>query len=367
MKILLVGFKLSVGIELYLLMLVKHLRGLGHEISICGDGSVVAGLPDGTPIANGGGTVQMVRDTLNPAHYISFARELERRAPEVVFFVSSHTLNIGAILLARLYSRKAVVVSQVHDPLPHSGAGYGVVILLSQLLQSWFSDQIIVAGAQLRELVHRYYAIPLTRIHVLPLGAHRQEMDTEDRSDRLYIPVLGRIEDYKGIEVFLEAAAAVCARMEGSRVPFKFLIAGAGDLNKYSAGIARVPPDRLEIRNQRISDTEFDEILANSHVCVLPYLDGTQTGTTQIAYYNHCPVIVTRVGSLAELVEEGRTGFIIAPNQPGELADRLVELLSDPARCRVLQSECHHYYREHLRWSCIILKLQDLILAWARR
>ena len=48
------------------------------------------------------------------------------------------------------------------------------------------------------------------------------------------------------------------------------------------------------------------------------------------------PVIATRVGGLPEVVEPGRTGFLISPDRPSELAHALVNLARDPARAEEL-------------------------------
>ena len=42
------------------------------------------------------------------------------------------------------------------------------------------------------------------------------------------------------------------------------------------------------------------------------------------------PVVATRVGGIPEIVEDGRTGFLVAPQQPDQLAERINLLLDDP-------------------------------------
>jgi 1,4-alpha-glucan branching enzyme len=41
------------------------------------------------------------------------------------------------------------------------------------------------------------------------------------------------------------------------------------------------------------------------------------------------PVVAAAVGGLREIVEDGRTGFLVSPTSPDELADRLLRLLTD--------------------------------------
>jgi phosphatidylinositol alpha-1,6-mannosyltransferase len=48
------------------------------------------------------------------------------------------------------------------------------------------------------------------------------------------------------------------------------------------------------------------------------------------------PVVVGRSGGAPETVLDGKTGFVVPPDDYRALADRLVELLADPARCRAM-------------------------------
>jgi glycosyltransferase involved in cell wall biosynthesis len=48
------------------------------------------------------------------------------------------------------------------------------------------------------------------------------------------------------------------------------------------------------------------------------------------------PVVATAVGGIPELVVEGETGFLVAPDRPEPIADALVAILSAPDRGRAL-------------------------------
>ena len=47
-------------------------------------------------------------------------------------------------------------------------------------------------------------------------------------------------------------------------------------------------------------------------------------------------MVATEVGGTLELVREGETGLLVPPRNPRALADRLQELLRDPARASKL-------------------------------
>lgn len=43
----------------------------------------------------------------------------------------------------------------------------------------------------------------------------------------------------------------------------------------------------------------------------------------------HKPVVATRVGGIPEVVEDGRSGFLVAPRQPAQAAEKILMLLAD--------------------------------------
>jgi glycosyltransferase involved in cell wall biosynthesis len=71
---------------------------------------------------------------------------------------------------------------------------------------------------------------------------------------------------------------------------------------------------------------------------VLPLLPGRETFSIATLEAMACglPVVATAVGSMAEMVTDGRDGFIVRPDAPDQLADRLIALLAEPDRARAM-------------------------------
>ena len=65
MKFLLIGFKLSIGIEQYLISLKKALEVNGKKVELCGDKNQMIKL-GGNPISNSSSTINIILDTFNP-------------------------------------------------------------------------------------------------------------------------------------------------------------------------------------------------------------------------------------------------------------------------------------------------------------
>lgn len=351
MKLLLVGFKLSIGNELYMDILSKHLKGKDIEVDYCGDSNYIKKKANGYSIANGGNSAQMIIDTLNPLQWVKFFNVIRKGQYDIIFFISSHTLNNIAIVLSKLFT-KTTVVSHIHDPIPHSGTSYGWIILFSQKLQSRLSDSIIVYGKKLKNIVSSEYNINKNKIYEIKHGVYRDNKYSYEDQEKKYISLLGRIDEYKGIDIFLKAIKQLDNQIDKK---IKFVIGGKGDLSSYQSFIEELS-DRIMIKNYLIPNDEFDEILEKSYALVLPYKDGTQTGNIQVAYYCGTPCIVSNVGSIPELVIENETGFIIKTNDINSLSESILKLLN--SNYMDMGRNSFEYYEKYLRWDIIV---DDLI------
>ena len=90
-----------------------------------------------------------------------------------------------------------------------------------------------------------------------------------------------------------------------------------------------MPDSNIEFINEFIPNSKVSELFEKCSVVVLPYTDGSQSGIVPIAYSFSKPVVVTDVGSLAEVVKDGKTGFLIEPNNSKLLSQAVIKILSD--------------------------------------
>ena len=68
-------------------------------------------------------------------------------------------------------------------------------------------------------------------------------------------------------------------------------------------------------RTDFIPDDQVRYYFSAADLIVQPYKTATQSGVTQIAYHFERPMLVTNVGGLAEIVPNGRVGYVCAVNK----------------------------------------------------
>ena len=140
----------------------------------------------------------------------------------------------------------------------------------------------------------------------------------------------GRWEHYKGLDVLVDAEPLITERVPEARI----VLAGEGRLPLRDLEIRMVHPENFSVCNYAIPDEEVPELFKNAAVVVLPYRDATQSGPLHIAGTFAKPVVVSRVGAMPEVVQDGETGLLVEPENPKELAEAVCKLLENPDEAR---------------------------------
>ena len=69
-----------------------------------------------------------------------------------------------------------------------------------------------------------------------------------------------------------------------------------------------------------VPDEGCNKLFQQASVVVLPYVEASQSGVIPLAYTFMKPVVATTVGGLPEMVEDGRTGYLVPPRDERALA-----------------------------------------------
>ena len=164
----------------------------------------------------------------------------------------------------------------------------------------------------------------------------------------------GNLRPYKGLDVFLRALA----RMKG-RQPFKAVIAGEFYTDpkplKELATRLGLSADELRWEDRYIPNEEVSSFFRSADLVVLPYLRATQSGIVPLAYSFDAPVVASDVGGLAEVVQDGRTGYLFPPGDDEAAAECIMRYFREGRR-QDFQANIR-VFRRRLTWDQVIDKL----------
>jgi len=69
------------------------------------------------------------------------------------------------------------------------------------------------------------------------------------------------------------------------------------------------------------------------------------------------PCIGTTVDAMPEIIEEGKTGFLVPPNDYKQLADRLILLLEDENLMRKMGEQGRERFKRYFTWDLVINRM----------
>jgi glycosyltransferase involved in cell wall biosynthesis len=191
------------------------------------------------------------------------------------------------------------------------------------------TDFIIVSpyvGAEYRAQLAR------KRTYALETSVDPIFFAVEPREEGLIIVQSGPVIARKGGLDLVRATPAILEAHPGARVRFAGAASDAGYKAALDRAIAELGLDgRVEFLG-RLAPSDLARQIAACACVVLPSHQETAPIAIQEAMAAARPVIASSVGGNPHLVADGATGFLVPPGRPAALAERINELLGDPAR-----------------------------------
>lgn len=265
---------------------------------------------------------------------------IRKRRPSVILLADSFAYN-G--MLARDLTRglpEATTVLTLHDPVSHGDTHSVLAKLVTFLNRQRIKRMQAMDPTNFRIMVHHRkllkssifdeYRNVIVEPHPLPTRKttrNRPWICELERTDRLEFGFMGRIEDYKGLDV-LHAAISLLERQD-DRIEDKISISivGRGSVDHQQWESLRT---NVTIRNEFIDEEEFHCRMANLDLLIMPYRSGTQSGVGYLALAYGIPILATDVGAIRDaVVVDGLNGRLVPPSDAKSIAAVLQEIVSD--------------------------------------
>ncbi|MEZ5543299.1 MAG: glycosyltransferase family 4 protein [Pseudomonadota bacterium] len=174
-----------------------------------------------------------------------------------------------------------------------------------------------------------------------PLSPERYTRPTEFDTGHYHIVIAGRVDVVKGIAHAVKAIAH-----PSTPKAVRLNIIGDGPLTDYLKALS----DKLGVASQvRFLGFKSDvyRYLAHADTLLLPSLHEGLPYILLEAMSLGLPIIASRVGGLAEILEHGRTALLVPPENPDAIADAIATLHANPEVARALGNAAALEQRQH--------------------
>lgn len=303
----------------------------------------------------------------------AFARLHSREAFDVIHDVE--TLGYG-LLLARQHG--AVVVSTVHHPLSLDREAYLAragswkeryynVVFFPLIMQGMVArrvDAIITSSVAGKEEIQRVFGVDSARVHLVHTGVDLETFCPDPKVERDYRELLfvGNAQDpRKGIKVLLEALVLLPPSVH-------LTIVDEDEPHKtYAPALVRQMGLGGRVKfTGRLSQTKLVERYRRAWVLVLPSrFEGFGLPVVE-ALGCETPVVVTRAGSLPEVVGEGEGGLLVPPEDPRALAEAVHAMITRQDMARQMGEKGRRRVKDMFSWERTAARTVE-VYRWAMR
>ena len=354
------------GGERWLLETAGGLRDRGHDVAVAARAeSVLAGRA-----ADAGHRLLRIpmRGDLDVGSILSLARWLKRVRADVVSVNIERAVRIGCAA-ARLAGAPAIVERRGLDFRVRPTA-------LNRFVYGKCLSRVIANCGAIRDGLVAAELVPAERVTVIPNGIDparvpkgggalvRKEFGIGPAAP--LVAIVGRLVPDKGHRDAIEAFAVALRELPEA----KLLIVGSGKLRSEleKAAASSAPGGSIVFAGER-SDVPAvldaaDALLVASHREGAPHvvLEAMVAGA---------PIVATSVAGIPEMIEDGRSGLLVAAGAPRQAAAALVRVLVDGELSRRLALEAGRRVRERFSLAGMITAVErcfeDEILAAAGR
>lgn len=304
--------------------LAQELQAQGHEVSII---SFSLQYPEflfpgktqyTTDPAPEGLRICPLINSVNPLNWLRAGGLLARERYDIVvvrYWLPFMAPCKGSILRLLKRNRHTKVIALVDNLVPHEHRPG------DRLLTRWFTSPVDAFIAMSRTVETQLLEFePGKEVAYVPHPIYDNYGPKAEHAESIarlglppaagYLLFFGFIRDYKGLDLLLRAAAMPLLR----KLDLHVVVAGEfyGNEEKYRALIAELGlENRLTLHNHYIPAEEVRYYFGAADLVVQPYRSATQSGISQLAYHFEKPMVVTQVGGLPEIVEHGRSGYVV--------------------------------------------------------
>jgi glycosyltransferase involved in cell wall biosynthesis len=231
-----------------------------------------------------------------------------------------------------------------------------------------YSDAVIADSTESSQHLDDEFGVAAS---VIPPGTHFvPQACSAPRNSVPRILYTGKLLPHKGLEYLLRAVPFLLAERR-----VKLIIAGDGEHARTLRTLSQLLhiQDKVEFLGY-VSTERLHEEYSRCDIWVNPSVADDPGGSRDIssgaleAYTYRRPVVATNVGYSADVVQHGRTGWLVAERDEFALSRAILDLIQQPSRARMFGESGFRHILENFSWESICDRQEAVYLqAVARR
>lgn len=302
---------------------------------------------------------------VNPVTFI--LKELRSIKADVVHSHSYIFLTSNQAALARRQSRNPPLLLHLHGGVDAPITTHNLVSRLlftfkqrvyDPTLGRWTVEAADIVASVSRRDIELAKALLSDRANYVqvPNGVAVDDFYKADRvDDKIRISFIGRLEPWKGVDVFLKTMKMLDARFDD----LEYVIVGDGSLYPQVASSLSLFKNDIKLYG-RVPHSMIPGILSSTDVLVCPsYTEGMPSVCLE-ALASSVPVVGSKVGGVPEVVVDGKTGFLMDPGDAKRCAELVSTLVSDADERYRMGRNGRRLVEAKYSWDTVVEQVETL-------
>ncbi|NLF30906.1 MAG: glycosyltransferase family 4 protein, partial [Planctomycetes bacterium] len=250
------------------------------------------------------------------------------------------------------------------------------------------ADAVVGCSEYITDGVRRRFALQTRQFHTVLNGVDFTTFKARAPADQPpHILFVGRLTPEKGVHVLIEAFRRLASRWPEAKLD---IVGGGGptvteflqgmrdeqhlaplaefyrhrDYPDWLRQLADTPQLRERVRFLGpLPQETLADVYRQATLLAHPPLAEPFGMVVAEAMAAGLPVVATRVGGLAEVVQDGSTGLLVPPADPKALAKAIGELLADPDTARRFAAAGRLYAQKHFNWDHVTNQMREVYRA----
>ena len=308
--------------------------------------------------------IEPIINTVDPLNWMTVGRRLSAEAPDLVivrYWLPFLAPALGTILRRVRRNGHTRVIAITDNIIPHEKRP-GDNFLTGYFLKA-VDGVIVMSRSVLAEIRQFSRTLPVSYVPhpIYDNYGHRVDRATALHylglsPDYRYLLFFGFVRAYKGLDLLLWALADERLR----KMPLRLIVAGEfyEEQERYEALLDKLNlRDRVIIRADFIPAEEVRYYFGAADLIVQPYRSATQSGISQMAYHFEKPMLVTRVGGLPEIIEDGVVGYVVEID-PKPIAEAIVDFFAGDRKATF--TEGVRRAKDRFSWESLVEGIQGM-------
>ena len=304
-------------------------------------------------------------NSINPLNWYAVGNEIKNLKPDLIivkYWLPFMGPCFGTILHRAKKNKHTKVISILDNIIPHEKR------IGDKAFTKYFIkpiDGFVSMSEKVKDDLKQFDTTKPSVLQPHPLYDNFGEQVSREEAlkelnlspDFRYLLFFGFIRKYKGLDILLDAMADDKIKA----LPIKLLVAGEfyEDEKPYLEQIEKLKLEkRVLLIKDFISNERVKYFFSAADLVVQPYRHATQSGVTQVAYQFNVPMIVTDVGGLAEIVPDGKAGYVVPPTS-NDIANAIVKTFQSDNLSNLISGVIEE--KKRFSWRAMVDSITSLL------